>query len=87
MSSFVPVQSVLRALDLLAEVNRTSLATVGDLHRRTGLPKPTIVRLLETLMAAGYVVRHINTEATIEHHWATNKLTYRYTRYRVPEID
>ena len=59
MPSFAPVQSVLRALDLLAEVNRTSLATVGELHRRTGLPKPTIVRLLETLMAAGYVVRDV----------------------------
>ena len=59
MSSFAPVQSVLRALELLAEVNRSSLATVGDLHRRTGLPKPTIVRLLETLMAAGYVVRDV----------------------------
>jgi len=55
--SFHPVQSVVKTLELLAEVNRTSLATVGELHKRTGLPKPTIVRLLETLMAAGYVVR------------------------------
>ncbi|HEV2575379.1 MAG TPA: DNA-binding transcriptional regulator [Beijerinckiaceae bacterium] len=55
--SFHPVQSVVKTLELLAEVNRTSLATVGELHKRTGMPKPTIVRLLETLMAAGYVVR------------------------------
>jgi IclR family transcriptional regulator, mhp operon transcriptional activator len=60
-TSFTPVQSVMRALDLLAEVNRTGLATVGELHRRTGLPKPTIVRLLETLMAAGYVTRDVRT--------------------------
>jgi IclR family mhp operon transcriptional activator len=46
--SFAPVQSVLKALRLLTEVNRSSPATVGELHRRTGLPKPTIVRLLET---------------------------------------
>lgn len=57
MPSFTPVQSVVKALDLLAEINRSGLATVGDLHRRTGLPKPTIVRLLETLIATGYVMR------------------------------
>ena len=56
-SSFPPVQSVVRALGLLVEVNRAGLTTVGDLHRRTRLPKPTIVRLLETLVAAGYVYR------------------------------
>jgi IclR family mhp operon transcriptional activator len=55
--SFPPVQSVSRALQLLAEVNRLGLATVGELHRRTGLPKPTIVRLLETLVSTGYVLR------------------------------
>ena len=57
MFSFAPVQSVLKALRLLTEVNRSSPATVGELHRRTGLPKPTIVRLLETLIEAGYVTR------------------------------
>ncbi|WP_170182136.1 DNA-binding transcriptional regulator [Phreatobacter stygius] len=57
MSSFPPVQSVVRAFNLLVEVNRAGLTTVGDLHRRTRLPKPTIVRLLETLVAAGYVYR------------------------------
>ncbi|WP_368855524.1 helix-turn-helix domain-containing protein, partial [Escherichia coli] len=46
---------MVRALNLLVEVNRAGLTTVGDLHRRTRLPKPTIVRLLETLVAAGYV--------------------------------
>ncbi|SFD41338.1 IclR family transcriptional regulator, mhp operon transcriptional activator [Bosea sp. CRIB-10] len=57
MFSFAPVQSVLKALRLLTEVNRCSVATVGELHRRTGMPKPTIVRLLETLIEAGYVTR------------------------------
>jgi IclR family transcriptional regulator, mhp operon transcriptional activator len=57
LTSFPPVQSVVRALSLLAEVNRAGLTTVGDLHRRTGLPKPTIVRLLETLVATGHVYR------------------------------
>ncbi|MDC7789718.1 DNA-binding transcriptional regulator [Rhodoplanes sp. TEM] len=55
MPSFPPVQSVQRAFALLAELNKQRVATVADLHARTGLPKPTIVRLLETLIAEGYV--------------------------------
>lgn len=49
------VQSVMRALHLLAEMNRQRLSTVRHLHAATGLPKSTIVRLLRTLAAAGYV--------------------------------
>ncbi|WP_170145833.1 DNA-binding transcriptional regulator [Rhodoplanes elegans] len=56
MPSFPPVQSVRRAFLLLSELNRQRVATIADLHQRTGLPKPTIVRLLETLIADGYVV-------------------------------
>jgi IclR family mhp operon transcriptional activator len=56
MPSFPPVQSVQRALTLLSELNRQRVTSVGELHRRTGLPKPTIVRLLETLVAEGFVV-------------------------------
>jgi IclR family mhp operon transcriptional activator len=55
MPSFPPVQSVRRALALLGELNKQRVTTVGELHRRTGLAKPTIVRLLETLMAEGFV--------------------------------
>jgi IclR family mhp operon transcriptional activator len=56
MPSFPPVQSVQRALALLAELNRQRVTSIGELHRRTGLPKPTIVRLLETLVEEGFVV-------------------------------
>lgn len=55
MGSFPPVQSVQRALDILVELNRNRVTTVRQLHETTGLPKPTIVRLLQTLVAAGYV--------------------------------
>jgi IclR family mhp operon transcriptional activator len=54
MASFPPVQSVQRALVLLTELNRQRVASIGELHQRTGLPKPTIVRLLETLIAEGF---------------------------------
>jgi IclR family mhp operon transcriptional activator len=49
------VQSVTRALDLLQALNRQKVASIKQLHDTTGLPKPTIVRLLKTLTAKGYV--------------------------------
>lgn len=50
-----PVESVLRALALLSELNRKRVTSVKDLHSATGLPKATIVRLLKTLCEAQYV--------------------------------
>jgi IclR family mhp operon transcriptional activator len=55
--AFTPVQAVIKALNILAELNRGGLETVGGLHAKTGIPKPTIVRLLQTLVAAGYVIQ------------------------------
>jgi len=52
----VPVESVRRAFHLLHELNRQRVSSVRHLHHTTGLPKPTIVRLLDTLIALGYVV-------------------------------
>lgn len=55
--SYKPVQSVQRVLSLLMELNRHGVSPVLELHRKTGLPKPTIVRMLETLMAEGFVFK------------------------------
>ena len=55
--SYPPVQSVCRALDVLRTVNRLRIASVQAIHEATGFPKPTIVRMLETLAAEGYVAR------------------------------
>ncbi|MGG5890170.1 DNA-binding transcriptional regulator [Falsiroseomonas sp. HC035] len=52
-----PVQSVLRALSILRELNRQQNTTVDQLHRATGLPKPTVLRLLGTLAGAGLVMK------------------------------
>ena len=52
----VPVESVRRAFHLLHELNRQRVSSVRQLHQATGLPKPTIVRLLDTLIGLGYVV-------------------------------
>lgn len=58
MTSFQPVTAALRVLDVLLAVNRLKEASVGDIYVETGLNRPTIVRMLETLMHAGFVARH-----------------------------
>lgn len=55
--SYPPVQAVCRALDVLRTVNRLGIASIQQIHRATGFPKPTIVRMLETLLVEGYVAR------------------------------
>src|ERR1700748_638836 len=55
--SYEAVRSVARAFKIFGILNRTGAATVRDLHGETGIPKPTIIRLLETLMAEGYVYK------------------------------
>lgn len=47
------IRSVERAIELLQAMNRRPMSTLHDLHRDTGLPKPSIVRLLRTLEAKG----------------------------------
>jgi IclR family mhp operon transcriptional activator len=49
--------SVKRAVDVLRALNRRPESTLHDLHRETGLPKPSIVRLLRTLEAKGLAAR------------------------------
>ncbi len=57
MASSPAVQSVVRAIDLLQALNRAPVSTVAELHRETRIPKPSIIRLLQTLEACG-LVRH-----------------------------
>ena len=49
------IRAVERALKVLQEMNLQPYTSVGHLHARTGLPKPTLVRILQTLEHAGYV--------------------------------
>ncbi|TCT03590.1 DNA-binding transcriptional regulator [Aquabacter spiritensis] len=57
MTSYRQVNSVIRAFGLLEIMNRQKFTSVDVLHKMSGLPKSTIVRLLETLAGAGYVVK------------------------------
>ena len=61
MAAFDPVTALSRGIEVLRQINQLDTATVTELHRRTGYPKPTVLRMIETLMAAGYVVRNEGT--------------------------
>lgn len=49
------IRAVERALHVLQELNMQPYTSISRLHARTGLPKPTLVRILKTLEDAGYV--------------------------------
>lgn len=53
--SYPPVGSVVRALEILKTLNSLRIGTVSSVHAATGQNKSTIVRMLETLIAEGYV--------------------------------
>ena len=55
MASFPPVRAVERALALLQCLNQQPISTLDLLHRQTRLPKPSLVRLLQTLVSLGLV--------------------------------
>lgn len=51
------IEPISRALRVLEALNRRPLTTIADLHSDTGLPRPTLVRLLQALMVDGYVTQ------------------------------
>ncbi len=55
MASFPPVRAVERAIALLQCLNQQPISTLDLLHRQTSLPKPSLVRLLQTLVSLGLV--------------------------------
>ncbi len=57
-----PIRAFSRGLELLAALNRHDGATALTLARETGIPRPTIYRLLETLEREGYIARSPSDE-------------------------
>lgn len=49
------VTALVRGLTLLQGLSSGGVQSIRQLHAATGLPKPTIVRLLNTMIEAGYV--------------------------------
>lgn len=57
MRSYRPVNAALRVLDVLHAVNHLEAANVSRIARMTGLSSATVVRMLETLVEGGFVIR------------------------------
>lgn len=58
MASYHAVRSVVKALDLLVLINHRNGASIHDLSKATGIPKATVVRLMRTLIGAGFAIQH-----------------------------
>ncbi len=57
MASYEPVRAIQRGLAVLRSVSEHGPIAIVDLVARCGFPQPTVVRILETLIAEGYVYR------------------------------
>jgi len=53
--TFKKVRALERGLDVLLAVNQKTTANIAQITEITGIPRPTVYRLLETLRAQGYV--------------------------------
>lgn len=53
--SYDPLKTVERTMQVLEELNRHETCRVVELKKSTGIPAPTLVRILETLEAMGYI--------------------------------
>ena len=62
MASAAVIEPIRRAFIVLEALNRRRSTTLTVLAAETGLPRPTLVRLLQTLMALGYA-SHVSREA------------------------
>jgi IclR family mhp operon transcriptional activator len=57
MPSYEPVRAIQRGLAVLRAISEHGPLTIAELVSRCNFPQPTVVRMLETLVAEGYVYR------------------------------
>ncbi|MBE2278319.1 MAG: helix-turn-helix domain-containing protein [Rhodobacteraceae bacterium] len=57
MPSFEPVRAIVRGLQILRVISESGPISTTDIAKQLKLPQPTVVRMLETLVSAGYVYR------------------------------
>jgi len=63
-----PIQSLERGLHVLAKLRGMRAASLHDLHRATGIPKPTLTRILYTLYRQGLVWQRMADGAFLPSH-------------------
>ena len=47
----------MRGLEVLRLTNQLEHASITEIHKRSGIPKATVLRMIETLINAGFVAR------------------------------
>lgn len=57
MPSFEPVRAIIRGLQILRVISESGPIGAMEISKQVKLPQPTIVRILETLLSAGYIYR------------------------------
>ncbi|NOJ50824.1 IclR family transcriptional regulator [Bradyrhizobium archetypum] len=57
MPSYEPVRAIQRGLAVLRAISEHGPITIANLVSKCSFPQPTVVRVLETLVAEGYVYR------------------------------
>jgi len=57
MPAFDPVTALMRGLEVLRLTNQLEHASITEIHKQSGIPKATVLRMLETLINAGFVAR------------------------------
>lgn len=60
---FNPVRAMLRGFAVLEAINALRCAELSDIVRATGLPRTTVIRLIETLEEGRYIVKDPHTGA------------------------
>ena len=63
-----PIQSLERGLQVLAKLREMRAASLHDLHLGTGIPKPTLTRILYTLYRQGLVWQRMADGAFLPSH-------------------
>lgn len=57
MPSFEPVRAIIRGLETLRVISESGSVAATEIARQVKLPQPTVIRILETLISAGYIYR------------------------------
>lgn len=70
--SFPPVRALERGLQVMQAVSQAKDATATQVANRLDLPRPTVIRLLETLEGMGFIERNCaNASWRLTHHCRT----------------
>jgi len=73
-------RSLVRGLKVLTEISASGPMRASEVARRVGLPRATVVRLIETLIESGMIRRHEGSK-TYEVTEQVTRLSHGYDRW------